>query len=239
MPEKPGGDAPGRIMIREISLHDDDALPRAYRLLRNTFHNEERIGIGEWRSTLKERARGVWTDYAWHLFVAERDSKVIGLATGTYLGNVNAGIIGYLAITPRLRTAGLGHRLRRRLREAFIRDAKHLMDRKLAAVVGEVSATNPWLRSLARRPEVLVLNLPYFQPILFPGDRPSPFVLYYEAVQRPRRWLSVSELRQLLYAIWRRAYRISRPLERPAFRRMLRALEGHRRIGPHPDFQRK
>jgi len=39
----------------------------------------------------------------------------------------------------------------------------------LAAILGEVTADNPWLRALARRPGVLVLDFPYFQPKLVEG----------------------------------------------------------------------
>jgi hypothetical protein len=228
---------PAGVRVREIILPDDPAIPGAYRLLRAAFPRHERVPLAEWRATLKERSRNVWTDYAWHLVVAERRGRVVGLATGTYLGNVNVGVIGYLAIDARVRAAGLGSRLRARLRSTFRRDARGLIGRELSAVIGEVSPGNPWLASLARRPHVLVLNLPYFQPRLYSGDKPSPFVLYYESIERPVRWLSASELRRILYAVWRRAYRISRPLERPAFRTMLRALEGRRRIGPHPVHQ--
>lgn len=225
------------LRIREIVVHDDPLLRDAYRLLRSTFHKSERVLLSEWTATLRERARHVWTDFAWHLIIAERNHHVVGLATGTYIGNVNVGVIGYLAIDRSIRAGGLGTRLRVRLRNAFKRDARHLIGRELEAILGEVSATNPWLAALARRPSVLVLNIPYFQPRLYADDKPSPFVLYYESIGRPRRWLAASELRRILYAIWRRAYRVSRPVERPAFKRMLKALEGRRRIGPHPDFQ--
>lgn len=226
-----------QIRIREIVSPDDPLLRDAYRLLRSTFHKNERVLLSEWKATLGERVRNVWTDYAWHLIIAERKNRVVGLATGTYLGNVNVAVIGYLAIDRSTRAVGLGTRLRVRLRDAFRRDARQLINRELDAVLGEVSATNPWLAALARRPRVLVLNIPYFQPRLYAEDKPSPFVLYYESIARPRHWLAASELRRILYAIWRRAYRISRPLERPAFKRMLKALEGRRRIGQHPDFQ--
>lgn len=233
-----GGARASATTIREILAPDDQALPAAHRLLRNTFHRTERVPLAEWRSTLRERARGVWTDFSWHLLVAEREGQVIGVASGTYLGNVNVGVIGYLAIANGVRSAGLGTRLRNRLRRLFVRDARILTGRDLAGMLGEVSSGNPWLRALSRKPGVLILDLPYFQPRLYPGDKPTPFVLYFEAHKQPRRWLGASELRQILYAIWRRAYRIARPLERPAFRRMLRALEGRRRVGTAPAFRK-
>lgn len=227
------------IRIREIADPQDAVLGEAYALLRRTFHRSERVSLAEWRATLREKSRRVWADYEWHLFIAERSGEIIGLVTGTYLGNVNLGIIGYLAVTPDVQAAGLGTRLRGRLRQAFARDARLIARRPLGAVMGEVSADNPWLKKLARRPGVLILDIPYYQPRLYPTDRPSPFVLYHESAGRGRRYLAAGELRRILYAIWRRAYRISRPLERPAFTRMLRALEGRRRIGPHPDYPKQ
>jgi hypothetical protein len=156
---------------------------------------------------------------------------VVGLNAGTYLGNINLGMIGYLAIAPMERSRGTGTRLRSRLHQYFERDARTLSDQPLDGIIGEVSAYNPWLRTLARRPNVLVLDFPYYQPRLTVGDKPSPFVIYYEQLQRIRSRMPVTELRRILYTIWRRGYRISRPLERPAFRSMLRAIQSRRNIG--------
>lgn len=227
-----------RVQFREVADPKDERLAPAYALLRQAFHRSERVGLSEWRGTLREKAGGVWTDYSWHLIVATRGARVVGLATGTYLGNVNVGIIGYLAIASGAQASGLGTRLRRQLRKAFERDAQRISGRPLQAILGEVHPGNPWLRALARRPNVLVLDLPYFQPSLYESDLPSPFLLYYESLHGPRRYLPAGELRQILYAIWRRAYRVSRPLERPAFRRMLASLNGRRRVGGHPQFRR-
>lgn len=222
-----------RLSVREVADANDPQLSEAYALLARTFHSSERVSLADWKATLEEKAGGVWTDLAWHLLIAVRGRKVVGLATGTYFGSLNVGMVGYLAIDAGMRSGGLGSRLRQRLRRAFERDAHRLAGVPLAALLGEVSAENPWLRALARRPAVLVLNFPYFQPRLRPSDDPSPFYLYHEAITGPRRpYLAASELRRILYAIWRRGYRIARPLERPAFRLMMRALATRRRIGP-------
>ena len=219
------------VVIREVFGPEDPAVASTYDLLRRSFHHTERVSLAEWKSTLAEKASEVWTDLGWHLMVALKGRRVVGLATGTYIGSVNVGIIGYLAIDPVERAGGLGTRLRHRLRRAIARDATMLTGRALGAILGEVSATNPWIRTLARRPSVLVLDFPYYQPRLHRGDDPSPFLLYYETVDGPpRTYLPASELRRVLYAVWRRGYRIARPLERPAFRAMLRALAGRRRI---------
>lgn len=220
-----------RVTIREVLDPRDPALRPAYALLRRTFAPGELVDLRDWTGSLEETAQRVHTDLAWHLLVAERDGKVIGIASGMYVGSINVGIIGYLAASPDARAAGIGSRLRERLRTRFARDAARITGAPLGAIVGEVSVDNRWLRKLAARPGVLLLDFPYYQPRLRDDDEPSPFVLYYESLGTARRRLPVGELRGLLYAIWRRVYRIARPLDRPAFRAMLRALEGRRTIG--------
>jgi len=220
-----------RLSVREIVSSKDPALRQAYALLRKTFPPSERVPYREWVDTLEERETGMWSDTAWHLFVAEREGHVVGLASGSYIGNVNVGMVGYLAATPETRGSGIGTRLRNRLRGTFERDARRVAGRSLDAILGEVSTKNRWLARLSQNPRVLVLDIEYFQPKLYPTDDPSPFVLYYEAMETPRSSIPVAELRQILYAIWRRVYRVRRPLERPAFRRMLRTIEGKRRVG--------
>jgi GNAT superfamily N-acetyltransferase len=219
------------IRIREVHEADDPALRQAYRLLTSAFEREERVAFSDWSGAVAERNAGLLTDVAWHLFIAAQQAEVVGLASGTYLGNVNIGMVGYLAITPPARAHGIGSRLRARLRREFERDALRIAGRPLEAVLGEVSLDNPWLRTLATRDGVVLLDFPYVQPSLYDGDEPSPFMLYYEPLSRPRTSLTASELRRLLYTVWRRVYRISRPLDRPDFRAMLRSLEGRRTIG--------
>lgn len=220
------------IRIREVADPRDPAISQAYRLLGRTFERGERVDRREWNGSLEERAQGVLSDLSWHLIIAENaQRKVVGLVSGTYLGNVNVGVIGYLAITATARAHGLGSRMRLRLRRAFERDAARVAGKPLGAIIGEVSPDNPWLRTLASRQGVVLLDLPYHQPRLRSGDLPSPFTLYYEALAPRRKRLPVSELRRILFAVWRRIYRIPRPLERPAFRAMMRALEGRRTIG--------
>lgn len=219
------------IRIREIVDASDPALSGAYALLKQSFHASERVALAEWRGSLRESAGGLHTDVAWHLLVAERDGVVVGLNSGTYLGNVNLGMIGYLAISPTERSRGTGTRLRARLRKRFERDALVLQGEPLNGIIGEVSMDNPWLKVLERRPNVLALNFPYYQPSLNPSDRPSPFVLYYEQLRRVRTRVPVAEIRRILYTVWRRIYRVSRPLDQPAFRAMLRALDARRMVG--------
>lgn len=220
------------IRIREIVEADDPALTRAYKLLSKSFLRHERVSLDSWHASLAERSAGLLTDIAWHLFVAEQDEDVVGLASGTYLGNVNLGVIGYLAMVPAVRARGIGTRLRARLRRQFERDARQTVDGPLAGVLGEVSVANPWLRTLASRESVLVLNFQYYQPSLYDGDKPSPFAFYYESLLRVRSRVPVAELRRILFTIWRRIYRVSRPLEDPAFLAMMHSLGSRRSIGP-------
>jgi GNAT superfamily N-acetyltransferase len=217
-----------RLVVREVEDSDDAILASAYQLLRREFDKHELVSVLEWRDTLAERDAEIWSDVCWHLFIAERDGKILGVATGTYLGNVNIGAIGYLVVHPDARGLGLGPRLRSRLKAAFKRDARRLRRRELAAVVGEVRRDNPWLGRLIRRDDVIALDFPYFQPSLRRGQEPVPFVFYYEGVAKVRKTLEAKELSRLLYTIWRRVYRVARPLTSEAFRRMVKDLAGRR-----------
>jgi len=219
------------VRIREVVAIDDPSFDRAYRLLRGVFPRSELMPRREWNYAMRERSLGLYTDQNWHVLVAERGTELIGVASGSYVGNVNVGVIGYIAVNPRVRSKGVGLRLRQRLRRAFERDAQRVRRRQLTAIIGEVHINNPWLRRLVRRGRAIALDFPYFQPSLRSRRRPVELVLYYEPLDRPRTSLPATELRRLLYMLWRRAYRIPRPVSRPAFRRMLRALEGRRRIG--------
>jgi hypothetical protein len=217
--------------IREVVLPNDPALSRAHRMLRRIFPASELVKQREWRETLQEHQANLWTDIRWHLLVAERAGRVVGVSTGTYLGNVNAGIIGYLAITSAARRLGIGPRLRRRLAASFGRDAQRIRGASLGAIVGEVRRDNPWLRTLIRREHVLALDFTYLQPRLRRGEPLVPLVLYYESMGRVRQRLRATEVRRLLYTMWRRIYRIARPMAEPAFRQMMRELAGRRWIG--------
>lgn len=220
-----------RTTIREVVSASDPAIAKAHRLLRQIFPKSELVRQGEWRETLQEHEAGLWTDIRWHLVVGERAGRIIGVATGTYLGNVNIGVIGYLAVSPDARHLGVGPRLRAKLAAFFQRDAQRLTGGPLQAVVGEVRRDNPWLRTLVRREGVLALDFPYLQPRLRRGERPVSLVMYYESYDRVRRRLPTEMIRRLLYTIWRRIYRVQRPMADTAFRQMLRALADRQSVG--------
>jgi hypothetical protein len=216
---------------REIVHSTDPAIRRVHELVRRTFHANKLVGIHEWRDSLREQEAGLWSDIRWHLVLAEHQGRVVGVASGMYLGNINMGIVGYLAVGAQARGLGVGSKLRARLRASFHRDARKLTGKPLEAVIGEVRRDNPWLRSLVRNDRVLALDFTYFQPRLHPGDRLVSLVLYYEGIARPRRRLAAARIRTILYTTWRRIYRIARPLTHREFRRMLADLEGRSSVG--------
>jgi GNAT superfamily N-acetyltransferase len=220
-----------RITLREVQRPADPALPRAYRLAARAFHKAEMVGPAEWRDSLREREAGLWSDVSWRLVIAERGKTVLGVATGTYLGNINSGVTGYLAVSPAARGLGLGPRLRRRLTRLFHQDALRIRHRLLEGIIGEVRLDNPWLRTLVRCDRVIALDFAYHQPQLRRGSRPVALVLYYERLTGVAVRFTAARLRRLLYTIWRRIYRIARPTSDPAFRRMLADLAGRTSIG--------
>ncbi|HEX5004567.1 MAG TPA: GNAT family N-acetyltransferase [Gemmatimonadales bacterium] len=225
------GAARPRPTVREVVSHTDPAVGKVHDLIRRSFPPDELVGRNEWTDSLREREERLWSDSRWHLVVAEHKGAVIGVASGTYLGNINLGVVGYLAVSTRARGLGIGPRVRTRLRTLFKRDAQAIRGGPLEAVIGEVRRDNPWLRALIRSERVLALDFTYFQPQLRPMDRPVPLVLYYEGIATRRQRLATATIRQILYSTWRRIYRVRRPLLHPAFRRMLRDLAGRTTVG--------
>lgn len=217
--------------IREVLGANDPALSKAHRIISRGFAKAEVVSPDEWRDSLLERQAHLWTDLRWHLVVAEAGDRVVGVATGWYLGNLNAGVIGYLAVARSARGLGLGPRLRERLVSLFRRDAREVLRRPLQGVIGEIARDNPWLATLSRRKSVVALDFPYLQPSLWHSESPVSLVMYYESLDRVLRGLPAQVIRQALYTIWRRIYRIRRPLADAAFRQMLDALATRTFIG--------
>jgi len=217
--------------IREIRSPEDRAIGPAHRLLHRMFPRAELLPLRDWRYALRERAAGLWTDLGWHLIAAEVDGRVHGVATANYIGNVNVGMVGYIGVDARGRAGGVGGDLRERLREVLQRDAMRMRGVPLRAIVGEVHAYNPWLRHLVRYSGALALDFPYRQPSIRSAEKTVPLVLYYQGLDRRRRSLRTEEIRRLIYAIWRRVYRVARPVSRRPFQQMLRSLPPGTRIG--------
>jgi len=134
-------------------------------------------------------------------------------------------------VDPALMGARIGSRLRERLVREIQRDARATGRPELDGMLGEVEADNPWLRHLVRNRGVLALDFDYRQPPLARNTPDVPLVLYIEPLARPIRSLPVPAMRALLYAVYRRMYRIRFPLKEPAFRKMLKSLKGRRTVG--------
>lgn len=217
--------------IREVRDPNDKALAGAYRLLRGAFTAQELVRRRDIREAIIERNRGFLGDLNWHMFVAERGSSVVGVATISYVGELNVAVIGYLAVRSSERSTGVGLRLRARLLQAVHKDALRIRRRPVDALLGEVRVGNPWLRHLVSVHRALALDFPYWQPSIDGKAPPVRLVLYYQPIAEERESLSVNEVRRLLYVIWRRIYRIPRPMKNPTFRKMLKALHGRRLIG--------
>jgi hypothetical protein len=227
------GAAPRRkpLRIREVRDPNDKAVAGAYRLLKRAFTAGELVRRRDLREAMMERNRGILGEFNWHMFVAERGKVVVGVATISYVGELNVGMIGYLAVRPTERSTGVGLRLRATLLRAVRKDALRIRHRPLEALIGEVRVGNPWLRHLVSAHQALALDFPYWQPSIDGTASPVRLVLYYQPTARKRQSLGVIEVRRLLYVIWRRVYRIPRPMKDPTFRKMLKALHGRRRIG--------
>jgi hypothetical protein len=219
------------LRIREVRDPNDRALAGAYRLLRGAFSSRELVRRRDIREAIIERNRGFLGDLNWHMFVAERGKVLLGVATISYVGELNIGVVGYLAVRSTERSTGLGLRLRARLLQAVHKDALRIRKRPVDALIGEVRAGNPWLRHLVTAHGALALDFPYWQPSIDGKARPVRLVLYYQPLTKERASLSGNEVRRLLYVIWRRLYRIPRPMKDPTFLKMLTALQDRRLIG--------
>lgn len=183
---------------------------------------------------LEERRRGMPSGGDYHLLTyTDGRGKPVAAAAGVYLRGVNAGFITYLAVRQDQRGRQLGRSLRAHLVEALRREAKSVGQPDLAWVVGEVKRDSPWLQTLVREGRAIPFDLPYFHP--WQSRRTEGrYVLYREPVGDARPALPAEEVLRLLYAIYRRAYRIRFPLQNDAFGYMLGKLEGRDEIGADP-----
>jgi hypothetical protein len=155
----------------------------------------------------------------------------VGLATGHYLALVNLGFVGYLAVSPSAKGGRIGSRLRQRLVAEMRRDARAAGYKDLLGVIGEVQERNLWLRHLIRKTDAFALDFDYRQPALRSQQQDVPLVLYLEPIARPIKRISADNMRKLLYAIYRRVYRVRFPLKNRTLSRMMDELEGRRWIG--------
>lgn len=223
--------------IVEVNDERDTAAQQAMALIAEAFPPHERQPLDQLSMELAEKRLELLTSYDFHLYAAVSDAgQVLAVSAGVYLGGVNAGLITYLAVRPEHRTQRLGRHMRIRLIEGFREDARLLEWPELAWVVGEVRLDNPWLQRLVRERGAIPFDLSYYHPGMDPGTATDRWVLYRQPIGDSRVELAPKEVRQLLYAIWRRAYRIRWPLQEDGFRVMLAEIEGRRTIGALPGF---
>lgn len=225
----------GRII--EVTDEREPLAQEALQIIVDVFPPHERHSLSALRSEVTEKRLGLLEPYDYHLLAwVEDDGRVIATIAGVYLAGMNAGFITYLASRPELRGKGLGRRIRAALVQCFREDAERNGRDELNWVLGEVRIESPWLHALVNRGRAIPFDLTYFHPGMEPGAQEELYVLYREPVGDDRRVLPVREVRQILYAIWRRAYRVGYPLYREAFRAMLAELEGREEVGVHPAF---
>lgn len=233
----PGDERTGEITIGEIHDERDPDARAALRLLTESFAPRDRQPLEQVAMEVAEKRLGLLTAYDFHLFAAKDATGGVGaISTGVYLGGVNAGFVTYLAVDPRYRARHLGRRMRMQLVEAFRADARRDGWDELGWVLGEVRLDNPWLARLVRDRGAIPFDLQYYHPGVLPGQLDERWVLYRQPVGDLRREIPATEVRQALYAVWRRAYRVRWPLEREGFRAMLDELEGRETVGVHREF---
>ncbi len=221
--------------VEEIEDEREPLAREALGLIHDAFPPHERQPLDQIAMEVAEKRLGLLTSYDFHLFAAVSETgRASAVSAGVYLGGVNAGFVTYLAVRPGNRGRHLGRRMRVRLVEAFRADARSAGRDDLAWVVGEVRLENPWLRRLVRDRAAIPFDLTYLHPGVEPGEKGEDWVLYRQPVGDPRVEIPAREVRQLLYAIWRRAYRVRWPLDVPGFRAMLDEIESRTTIGAHP-----
>jgi GNAT superfamily N-acetyltransferase len=223
--------------IIELLDERDPLAAAALALVQEMFSPADRQPIGEMLSELAERRLGMFSTYNYHLITARYadDPEPAGTIVGVYLGGVNAGMVMYLAVRRQHRGRRVARLLRPALIEAFRGDARVAGHEDVAFVLGEVRAESPWLRRLVRTRGAIPFDLDYYHPGMAPGGD-TRYVLYRQPFGDTRTTLTAGHTRRILYAIYRRAYRVRYPLQRPGFTAMLRQLEGRHEVGVHPEF---
>ncbi|HEX6307142.1 MAG TPA: GNAT family N-acetyltransferase [Longimicrobiales bacterium] len=226
------------VRIVEVRDERDPLADEALAVIAEMFGPHERQPLAELRSEIAERRLGMLSGYNFHLLTAlyEGEETAAGTIVGLYLDGVNAGFITYLAVRRQHRGRRLARLLRPRLIEVFRADARNAGNDDLAWVLGEVRADSPWLRRLVRTRGAIPFDLEYFHPGMSIGG-PERYILYRQPIADHRLDLPVEVVRQTLYAVYRRGYRVRYPLNREIFSAMLEQLEGRAVVGVHPEFR--
>ncbi len=222
MPDERSSPPVAGLRFRMLTDEREPLVDDALALIEESFSPDERQPLDEIRMAIEEMRRGLLSQHEFHLLVAvDGEDRVVAVTCGVYMEGVNAGFVDYLAVRPGARGTGTGSRLRAALVDAFREDARRWGEKDLAWVLGEVEATNPWLRRITEAGDAIPFDFSYIQPRLSADRRPVPLVLYREPVGDTRQNLPAESICQLLYAIYRRVYRIGFPLRLAGFRAML------------------
>ena len=222
----------GDARVVEINDERDPLAVPTLELIRRAIHDVQ--PVEDLLSELEERRRGLPSGAEHHLVALVENGEPLAAVAGLYLPTVNAGFITYLAVHEKARGRLLGRQLRARLVDAFRADAR-AAGRELAWTVGEVRRESPWLRTLVSHGEAIPFAFSYFHPWQTRRSE-GKYVLYREPVGDPRAELPAGEVLGLVYAIWRRAYRIRFPLQSEVFCYMIEQMEGVETVGVDPAF---
>jgi hypothetical protein len=222
--------------LRVVSIQDErEPLAReALELIAHAIGDVQ--PVDDLLTEIEERRRGMPTGGDYHLLaMVDGDGRPAAAAAGIYLESVNAGFITYLAVRADQRDRHLGRGLRAHLVESIRTEARRRRGEDPAWTVGEVRRGSPWLRTLVNAGAVIPFAFPYFHPWM-PRRAEGRYVLYREPMADARRELDAEEVVRLVYAIWRRAYRIRFPLQSETFCYMVDYLQTHGPIGADPEF---
>ena len=218
----------------EIRDERDPLAVEALQLVQEMFAPEDRQSTRALLSEITESRMELLEGDGFHLITAlDENGRPMGTAVGVYLMAVNAGFILYLAVRPEHRARELARTLRRELTAAFRSDARRNGREELAWVVGEIEAESAWLRRLVRERNAIPFDLTYYHPGMSPGSGDKEYILYRQPVGDARPELPARLVRQIIYDVYRRAYRVSYPLVHPGFAAMIEELEGRDMVGPH------
>jgi hypothetical protein len=222
--------------MRVVTI-DDERTPLAREALELISHAIGDVQpVDDLLSEIEESRRGMASGGRYHLLATlDAAGRPAAAAAGIYLEAVNAGFITYLAVRKDVRGLLLGRGLRAHLVDAIRGEAVATIGEDPAWTVGEVRRGSPWLRTLVGAGQAIPFAFPYFHPWM-PRSSEGRYVLYREPVADPRPTLPADEVVRLVYAIWRRAYRIRFPLQNDTFCYMLDALQARGEIGADPEF---
>lgn len=232
-----GSDGPAELQIEEVGDEREPFGQATLGLLGETFPRPDRHSIADMEKEIQEKRLELLTLYDFHMLGARAEGdEVAAMGAGVYLAGVNAGLVMYLAVRPGWQGKKLGRRIRAELVSRFRENAVTAGWEELSCVLGEVRLDNPWIERLVSKGGVIPFDLDYYHPGMVPGETEEKYVLYREPVADRRLEIPATELRQILYSVFRRGYRVSYPMDKAGFRAMLDEIADRESVGIHPAF---